>query len=58
MGNEIAIQIQEVQKVPYRINPRSNSPRLILIKVTKIKYKEKILKATNSIQGNPHKVIN
>ena len=28
-------------KVPYRINPRRNMPRQILIKLTKIKHKEK-----------------
>ena len=31
-------------RVPYRINPRRNTPRHILIKLSKIKYKEKILK--------------
>ena len=45
MGKEIAAQVQEVQRVPYRINPRRNKPRHILIKLSKIKYKEKILKA-------------
>ena len=39
-----------------RINPRKNMPRHILIKPSKIKYKEKTIKspkgkATNSIQG-------
>ena len=38
-------QFQEVQRVPYRINPMRNMPRHILIKLSKIKYKEKILKA-------------
>ena len=62
MGKEIISQVQKVQRVPYRINPRRNMPQHILIKLTKIKYKEKILKAaretaTNNIQGNPHKVI-
>uniref|UniRef100_A0A4X1V7W0 L1 transposable element RRM domain-containing protein n=1 Tax=Sus scrofa TaxID=9823 RepID=A0A4X1V7W0_PIG len=33
------------QRVPYKINPRRNTPRHILIKLTKIKDKEKILKA-------------
>ena len=42
MGREIVIQVQEVKRVPYRINPRRNTPRHILIKVSKIKYKEKI----------------
>ena len=44
MGKEIVHQIQERQRVPYRINPRRNT-RHILIKLSKIKYKEKILKA-------------
>ena len=45
MGKEIVNQVQEVERVPYRINPRRNTPRHILIKPSKIKYKEKILKA-------------
>ena len=32
-------------RVPYRINPRRNMPRHILIKLTKNKHKERILKA-------------
>ena len=39
MGKEIVNQIQEVQRVPYRINPRRNMPRHILIKLSQIKYK-------------------
>ena len=38
MGKEIVSQVQEVQRVPYRINPRRNTPRHILIKLSKIKY--------------------
>ena len=45
MGKEIATQVQEAQRVPYRINPRTNTMRHILIKLEKIKDKEKILKA-------------
>ena len=41
MGKEIVIYIQEVQRVPYRINPTRNMLRYKLIKLTKIKYKEK-----------------
>ena len=56
MGKEIATQVQEVQRVP-RINPRRNTPRHILIKLTKIKFKEKNIKsskgkAKNNIQKN------
>ena len=58
MGKEIVSQVQEVQIVPGRINPRRNTPRQILIKLPKIKYKEKILKAAREKQqltykGNP-----
>ena len=45
MEKEIVNQVQEVQKVPYRINPRGNSPRHILIKLTKTKHNERILEA-------------
>ena len=45
MGKEIVTRVQKVQRVPYRMNPRRNTPRHILIKLTKIKFKEKILKA-------------
>ena len=36
MGKEITSQVQEAQRVPYRINPRRNTPRHIVIKLTKI----------------------
>ena len=44
MGKEIATQVQEVQRVPGRINPKRNTLRHIVIKLTKIKEKEKLLK--------------
>ena len=44
MEKEIANQVQEAQRVPYRINPRRNTPRHKLIKLTKTKHKEKTLK--------------
>ena len=40
MGKEIATQVQEVQRLPYRINPRRNTPRHIEIKLVKIKTKK------------------
>ena len=45
MGKEIATQVQKAQRVPYRINPKRNMPRHIVIKLSKIKDKEKELKA-------------
>ena len=44
MGKEIVNQVLEAQRDPGRINPRRNTPRHIVIKLTKIK--DKILKAT------------
>ena len=41
MGKEIVNQVQEGQRVPYRVNPRRNMPRHILIKLSKIEFKEK-----------------
>ena len=60
MGKDIVNQVQEAQRVPAKINPRKNTLRLIVIKMTKIKDKDKIWnkgKRTNNIQGNSHKVI-
>ena len=58
MEKEIVNQVQEAQRVPYRINSRRNMPRHILIKLTKTKHKERILKAAREQQqvtykGNP-----
>ena len=57
MGKEIVNQFQEAQRVPLRINPRRNMPRHILIKLSKIKYKEKILKAAREKQQITYKGI-
>ena len=50
MRKEIVNQVQEAQRVPYRLNPRRNMSRHILIKLPKIKYKEKMLKAAREKQ--------
>ena len=59
MKNEKVSKVQELQRVPYRIYPRRNMPRHILIKLTKTKHKERILKAAREKQqvtykGNPY----
>ena len=46
MGKEIVNQVQEAQRVPGRINPRRNTSRHIVIKLTNIKNTDKIFKAT------------
>ena len=65
MEKEIVNQVQEAQRVPYRINSRRNTPRHkhILMKLTKTKHKEKILKAAREKQqatynGNPICLLN
>ena len=60
IGKEIATQVQETQRVPNKVNPRQNTARHILIKLTKIKHKEQILKAarekaTNNTPEESHK---
>ena len=61
MGKEIATQVQEAQRVPYRINPRRNTPRHRVIKLAKIKDKEILLKTAREKQqitykGTPKKL--
>ena len=46
MGKETVNQVQEVQSIPSRINAKRNTLRHIVIKLTKIKDTNKILKAT------------
>ena len=58
MEREIVNQVQEAQGVPYRINPRRNMPKHLLIKLKKTKHKSRILKAARERQqvtykGNP-----
>ena len=57
MEKEIVNQVQEAQTVMYRINPRRNTPRHTLIKLTKIKYKEKILKPVRKKQWHSTPVL-
>ena len=57
VGKDIITHVQETQRVPNRINPRRNTPRHILIKLTKVKHKEQILKAAREKQQITHKGI-
>ena len=62
MGKESLTQIQEAQRVPYKINPRRNTPRHIIIKLSKIKDEEKILKAARekkqiTYKGTPIRLL-
>ena len=55
MEKEIVNEVQEAQRVPYRIRPRRNTPRHMLIKLTKTKHKERILKAAKEKQQATYK---
>ena len=50
MEKEIVNQVQEEQRIPYRINPRRNMPKHILIKLTNIKHKERLKAAREKQQ--------
>ena len=52
---KLSNQVQEAQRVPYRINPRRNMLRHILIKLTKTKHKERILKVAREKQQVTYK---
>ena len=45
LAKEIDMQVQEDQRVPKKLDIRRNTPRHIIIKLPKIKDKERILKA-------------
>ena len=57
MEKEIVNQVQEAERVPYRINPRRNTPRhiLIILTKTKINYNERVLKAAREKQQVTYK---
>ena len=57
LGKETVTQVQEAQRVPYRINPKRNTPRHIVIKMTKINDKERILEAAREKQKITYKGI-
>ena len=59
MGKEIATQVQETQRVSSSLNTRQNTPRHILIKLTKSNTKTNIKSSkgetTNNTQRDSHK---
>ena len=55
VGKELVNQVQEAQRIPGRINPRRNTLRCVVIKLTKIKNKDKLIKATRGKQKTAYK---
>ena len=45
MGKQIDIQVQKAQRVPNKMDAKRTTPGHIILKMPKVKYKERILKA-------------
>ena len=54
---DIDIQVQEAQRVPYKLDPKKTTPRHIIIKMPKVKDKEKILKAATEKETVTYKGV-
>ena len=54
---EIDIQVQEAQGVPSKLDPKRTIPRHIIIKMLRIKDKERILKAAREKQRVTYKGV-
>ena len=50
LRRERVIQVQEAQRFPIKMNPKRTPPRHIIIKITKLKDKERILKVAKEKQ--------
>ena len=50
-------EVQEVQRVPKKLDPKRITPRHIIIKLPKIKHKERILKAAREKQRVTYKEV-
>ena len=58
LAKEIEFQeIQEAQRVPKKLDPRRNTPRHIIITLSKIKDKERILKAEREKETVTYKEV-
>ena len=58
LAKEIDFQeVQEVQRVPKKLDPRTHTPRHIIITLAKIKEKERILKTTREKETVTYKGV-
>ena len=57
LAKEIDMQVQEAERVPKKLDPRRNIPRHIIIKLSKTKDKEKILKAAREKERVTYKGV-
>ena len=59
---EIHIKVQEAQRITNKLDPKRTTPRHIIIKMPKVKDKERILKAAREkkgvkLQRSSHKTV-
>ena len=54
LAKEIDVQVQEAQRIPNKLDPKRTTPRPIIIKMPKVKDKEKILKSAREKQRDPY----
>ena len=54
---ELDIQAQEAQRIPNKMNPKRTTPRHIIIKMPKVKDKERILKAAREKETVTYKGV-
>ena len=54
---EIDIQVQEAQRAPNKLGPKRTTPRHIIIKMPKVKDKERILKAAREKETVIYKTV-
>lgn len=62
LGKETDIQIQEFQRVTNKINPKRLTPMHVITKMSKVKYRERILNLTREKQfvtkkGTPTRLL-
>ena len=57
MAKEIDIQVQEAQKAPNKLDSKRNTTSHVIIKMPKVKDKERILKAAREKQLLTHRGI-
>ena len=49
LAREIDIQVQEAQRIPNNLDSKRTTPRHVIIKMPKVKNKERILKAARAV---------
>ena len=50
LAKETGTRVQEAQRVPIKLDPKRTKPKHIIIKMPRIKYKERILQVTREKQ--------